>query len=1345
MKHQRKVEMSQNGPLPTVSEAQAIGGRAEKCFGARCPENWSPQPGTNTGDFGIDYEVLTFENSQATDTFRVQLKGTTVPDLVANGSEFSIQLKASTIRYYARFTEPILLVLCDLSAHPRAIDCPLYYVWIHDELKRINARDLPDEQVSVTLRIAKKDLLDENTNFTKELAQFRALASIGMTLHITLERQNPGLDTSASIALLEKIPRGFSERSPALIESMAEDPVTSWPAKPLGTMVWYLDEAERYLSVGSFARAEEMLRSADDLLASATPLEVGDYWHLCGRLHMANLAQEQACADYAAAMNACPNHPRFIAAWAEAKMAITFAEDGPNDFTEIYEALQSSAPLILGVKARLLSAEKRDEEAEEVLNSFDGPEQLAAKAIIRTMRSRWQEAIEVCDAGLPLENIRDATRNLFLILKSKAQFHLAVDVEPDHGSEHIRMPLSGYSDANLMLLQEAWTGMLAALDGLRLAGWTSNIEFIADIISAAASMLHTEEQALAVLREAAEKRPSLSTLQTAVESLATQVGNFDLALTANARQAENSTKKIRRTSLLHMAKHDAECIAYFESALASLDQTDPMFEEALTAAILSSNRLVRTDLVRKWMSIFDENPNSAAQKAVVNYAIAISKNKVRQADAISGLYDSFCELGKPKSMATQLFFALNPRFYQDAEKIVIVAETLQADRIFPYDAVLQLAQAYATLEQWDRLLDWIVEAQIRFPTQEMLVAIKASALDRLGHTAEARDLLSSLIERGSKDPFTLGTLIDITTRCGFIEEAIAAAEILTASDPKNGLKHLRLLHNLVRAKNPSDARARDIAWRMGELTDTDSEEQEGLFLMSIAISPLQGKPDPAQIEEYQRRLQAYSLKFPKSRIMRSASIPADASAEELIAILTDLIGESPEQFEARRQKRTQQEEDKHAPFSWRPDLTYPEARNLPHLWEISKNAKGSDKRAVLAMILFPWTAVPTNQMQSHTPLMDLLSLMLTYDLGILGLLFKIFPFIAVSQRTMQELGKIGDPIDGSLHREKRQGIQQILQAHFSQLRQPSEQKSSLPESMPESVRLTDEIKALSHQSSYLLYSDDAYIRLFCQDGDPDFRSICTLDALSAIESQGILSSKEVAEKIGMLCIWGVEIGIDQRWQIASLPDELGGMQDLADGADLIEKTPHCIAIFNGIWDRKPSTYGDLLTHASHLMSLMLGEHKMNAMAVASLMAIWHAKAMKKEDAPRNAIASLAQLIRNAALFSFEKNTKPRNSGELWQILFLLVRHVTGRDLDNESLADTLHMMTAATASHDLLRRKLSEPSLMSFFALGLKDGETARSVFLKIYPLWRKSLLKDLGVSTPTFEHFTLTNNKPAL
>lgn len=123
------------GILPQESEAQRIGHMAGRCLNATHPESWRLKALDGTDDFGLDYQVQTVVDGQVRDIFRLQLKGTTAPETSADGSFISIDLKASTVRYYDGITEAILLVLCDLSAGTQPSQGRIYFCWIEDELR----------------------------------------------------------------------------------------------------------------------------------------------------------------------------------------------------------------------------------------------------------------------------------------------------------------------------------------------------------------------------------------------------------------------------------------------------------------------------------------------------------------------------------------------------------------------------------------------------------------------------------------------------------------------------------------------------------------------------------------------------------------------------------------------------------------------------------------------------------------------------------------------------------------------------------------------------------------------------------------------------------------------------------------------------------------------------------------------------------------------------------------------------------------------------------------------------------------------------------------------------------
>jgi len=1266
--------MSETGRLPTISEAQDIGFRADKCFRALCPESWLPKNVDGADDFGIDYQVQIQENRQATDMFLAQLKGTTVPELSADGSYFSIQLKAPTIRYYAGFTQEILLVLCDLSVDPVAIKCPLYYVWIHDELRRLNVRDnLPDEQLYLNLRVPKANTLDSKTDLSKDLSQFRALANIGNSLDMTLEARDPALDKGARAALIEKIPAGFSARSAALMESLAEAPATVWPDRPVNSMAWLLHEAERNLNIGSFEHAEEALSAAAIKLDKAVELEVAEYWHLLARLHVARLSHEDACVAFEKALAAKPDNPKYIAAWAETKLTLAFSEEGIGDVADIYPRLASSAPSVLSIKARILAAEKRYEEAENVLASFSGAEQLSALALIHTMQSKSKEALSDCDAGLSLPNLKDSTRILFVILKARAQFCMAIGIDSQASKERIIVPVTGTPATDHGLLHEAWIGMETAIEGLRATGWPANIEFVADMLSATAPILRKEHQALSMLSEAAEKRPSLQALQTAVETLAAQTEDFALALKANARLHPSSETKLRRVLQLHMGDRDAECVSLFEAELSNFDRTSPTFGEALTVAISSAHRLVRTNLVRDWTQLFDESPELAQQRAVWEYYSTVSKNRAKRPEALDALFKFFESHNHIPSLAIHLFHELSPHDAAEAEKLIVVAEALTQDRQLPLDGVLQLGQALTTLERWQELLSLAKDSQERFREDNMLVAVAALALDRLGRTAEAREMLLPLVESGTTEPFILGTHIDIATRCGFTEEAVSIAEKLVSvtTDSKKKIHHLKLLHNLVRIAGPKDARAYDIAWRIGDLTDPDDEIAEGTFLMRVMMSSHPQRSDASQIAEYQERVRRYTAKFPNSPVFRSGTIPDNATPEELMESLLALSGDTWEGLEAKRlQREAEDAKQRHVPFLWRPKIHSHVARDLPQLWEMSKKAKGAEWKLLLSMVPGQWNQVQWQELRGRIPLMDLPSLLIAHDLKILDLLFKLFSKIAIPQRTMFELGRLADPLNASIGRSKCLDIQATLKRNFGQVLQPRANNSDFDAERDTDIfTISEEIKTLSRHHPYILYSDDAYFRLYCQETDQNFQSICALDILAAMEQRRLLSTREVAKRVGTLCSWGVAIAVAQRWQFAILPRGLAKVKDVAAGLELLKSSKLCAAMFNGMWDHPTATYRSLLSHAGDLVASMACDKHYSPLSIASLMALWHEKAMRRPDAPPSALASLAFLTRTAAAALPREWAISAISLRIWKAFFLLAEWEHGKPLDQVAFVD----------------------------------------------------------------------------
>jgi hypothetical protein len=106
---QARGTMPHDQGLPQTGDSQEIAQDAGDCLAANRPRSWKLTQLDGDNDYGFDYQV------QVVHPFRLQRKGTRSPKLSADGSHLSIELLASTLRYYDNTDEPVLLVSVTLA------------------------------------------------------------------------------------------------------------------------------------------------------------------------------------------------------------------------------------------------------------------------------------------------------------------------------------------------------------------------------------------------------------------------------------------------------------------------------------------------------------------------------------------------------------------------------------------------------------------------------------------------------------------------------------------------------------------------------------------------------------------------------------------------------------------------------------------------------------------------------------------------------------------------------------------------------------------------------------------------------------------------------------------------------------------------------------------------------------------------------------------------------------------------------------------------------------------------------------------------------------------------------
>lgn len=1299
---------NQHTDLPKESDSQRIGRMASKCFEANAPNSWAPKPIDGDSDFGYDYQIQIIDGGLAKDVFRMQLKGTESPSLIENGNTYCVTIKVSTANYYARAIEPVLLVLCDLSVDPSSPkNCPLYYLWIHDELRRLREGKTPDGQQRITLHIPKANKLDEATDLSVSIEQHRMLSRIGHRLDTIVGGDDPTLGPLARAEIATKIIGNLDSKSAGLLDALAEDDKTSWVEAKPGSLQWYLRESMNALQSGKSNDCQQALDEAAKLLDSAKPLEKADYWNAMGRLHTFNLNEVNAREAFALACSLSSDAPRHLIPWAESELRIRFQVGKKSDFTDVIERLHTNKPSIIGMRARLTAAEGRFEDALAITESIEGLERHIARVITFSMMGRWDDTLAECEQGLAQLPLRATAKLLFLILRARAKYSKAIGPINFEEKEETYLPAPGPSGTNVTLLRAAWTDILEALTLLRATGWPANVELLSDMWSSTATMLGLQDEAIPLMAEAARARPSLKVLQAGLESMAAQAGKFDLALEANLRQPDSPRSLQQRIATLHAVKRHQECVKLLEEKWDIVaDDTIP-FGFALLQGIHSAEIIIQPALEMRWKKELENRPPLAGHAALFKYFETKLKKPLEKDGALETLIEQYKGLGHPTIIAKHLLSELDTADTEQAALYLEIANTVREETMLDLDDLSQLAQALASLEKWDDLLKLSNEGLRQFEGNDRLLAIGAIAMDKLGRTAEAHELLKTLVEKPHADALALNIYIQIASRCGFTEQAITAIEKIYGSEknPEKQLTCLRNLFALLHQIDPINPRLIEIAWRIGEIANQENEVQEGSFLASMFAATL---PDNNSVNkdrglEFQRRISAFTSKFPNSKILKCVSLPNNASGSDLIKLLEGIVGSTEEQ--RKNQEKVQRELRlgiAPVPYAWRPRVILDSIPDLPTLWEVSKRSSWGARHLHLVIATNDWNAMEPAKLRNQIPLLDLLSLIVITDLDLFEKIFSIFPKIAIGKATLLQIQNLLTPLGGSFYREKLLSIQAALKSRFSVIEQPEAQQPS-EKVFVNAHRDSLEVVEIAKSGKYLLYSDDALFRIYTQQP-----SICTLDLLCALDSAGELSPKEIAKKIATLCSWRVGLSIMQRYQLAILPDALGAAKTINEGIDMLSKDEHCNALFSGIWNiEKP--FKELLSHAGITIRKLVDDNRNSVSSVAALAGFWLGKVKFHKQAPNPPIRIAALLIGQSSLF--EHSLTRESAHHLWNIHNELVANIHGRYMDEKKLWDSIGMVGEIAADIDREHSLSGDRSLRDRLASGLNEGTQEYDLF----------------------------------
>ncbi|WP_208948961.1 hypothetical protein [Paraburkholderia unamae] len=1151
-----------------------------------------------------------------------------------------------------------------------------------------------------------------------ELEKKLRLVQTAANFEAMLEEKLPSTAPDERAVMLENLAKNLGAYDSSLLQAVAAPISSPWPEAPKESIAGKLNETDRLLRIGTIDKAQSILDSLEFGLDDATPHEQAEYWYCRGRLATWVGNKQRAVTCHQKACELTNDLPRYVIAWSEAQLAVQGVAGTEVDSEAIKSRLKSQDPETQAMLARVLAAEAKFENAFGILARLDRTVALPTLGIIASMQDRHEDVVSLSDEGLAQSDVSPRHQQLFLILRARALFSLAMPADVRNAGDYVIAAWSGPATIESSLLQRSWNDIAESVRLLKEAGWPSNVEYIADIWGATALMLGRAKEQLQLAKEAATARPHLEVVQRALELIAVNVADYPTALAANERQPASSEQAFRRIGILHQAKAHRQCLETMEAGLDELPQDHLLYPVSLCLSVLSADRLLLNERVQPLLARLEQRDEWKEHLAVLKYFRAVGDNALSREPPLRELQADYHRLNRPLTIALQLFHVLDAGDLVQAAECVQVAERIREFQQISLEGEFQLAQAHVTLRNWSNLLAVADRAISKFDHIGRFLAIRALALDKLGLSSDALHELRRLLDSGVSDELATNTYVNIVTRSGFIDEALELVERLLGeeTDRNRRLDCMRLLFNLLQAKEPRSKRAIDIAWTMGQLVDRNDEYAEGQFLSMFLTATIgvEDRGEPARAIEFNERLTRFVERWPDSKILRRGSLPENASGEDLMAMLKQVLGD-PEAPNPAREKMVRQlsRGELPVPFSWRPRLVHQNVRDDGELWEMGKRSKRDAHQYHLQMIMGQWVERSFHELVTGIPLLDLTALFVLQDLELFDTLFAIFPKIAVSQALLIEIRERASTLANPWSQPRYARLVQELKNRFQNIQQPVSSMSA-DEQGPKQHLLSEDMSLLVEDGRYFIYSDDAALRLYVSKTDSALSGFCTFDLLRRADELELLTPKQIGEKLGLLCMWNVGIVITPRYLIASLPDSVGRATRVGQAVDAIIASRACSAILEGLWNIRKK-YAEIATHVGLLLAALVANENNSLTTIAAIVGVWHGKAKLRTDAGNlTPVQRLALLIAETAMHP--GLTSERSYKRLWEVYIAIVELQYGDQMDEskeKSAIETMAQISAELDSMDEHKNKSKEHG--QTMRKGLPSGTADEEHFTRGY------------------------------
>lgn len=925
--------------FPRVDRQRLVSAASKQLLGLQVPATWHCVDVDGDADFGFDVLVQVAEEGGIQHIFLLQLKGTESPSLIEGATKLSYPLKKRTLNLYASVVNDVMLAVAvvklDDSGKLVPAESSIHWQWMSKELKDKRGGefeiDMSDGETSVHVPIAQ--VLTPRLDVSEHLKSFSEIVRAGLTLEDIL-RQAQALGQAGGQSQVSKLAELAHQKISdlvAFLQTSSDDLPSALPPEA--------HAIKALIRAGNTALAEDALDKLGQNGLGTEPSQRAAVLSLRGKTFVYRRKRAEAIHlfEQAYALDSSVEHllplaeMRFLQALDEAPSQERIAAVSAS-------LTHADSDDALSLRVRVHATLREFTQAQACLDKISSPAaKLLPSLVMLTAKRNWSEAISLAVAARTAEGLSLADLTGAQIVAAQAAWCGATEgVETQKGQDEL--PLAGAVGTNLALSKQAWELAEAALRGLRSLAWPPNVEILAPIVCGVAGMLGRQDQALALLSEAATQRPEYRDLQLHTELLAIQVGKPELALTINSRQSESIDVLARRTSLLFELRRFAECHATALAIARSPEVLNRKAPAALAMGFAAAHHLGHLVDAAELRRALDARPDWEEHSYFAEF-LRWGVLQPRSEEALGALRAGLAKYPDSWLLTANLYSNLAVNDLAAASEAVGLARVLRRKAMLTADEAARLVAAHTTLKNWPEAAAEAAQALERFSSDDRLLAMGAVAEEMNGQTGAAFALLERTLQLGTKRISAIHNYMGLSFRLGRVEAVRSAIDRLLGlvEDKVERLELMRLSALVyLQQERPTDALAAVEA--LGQLVDSTDEEQEGTFLNVYMAVTMSGEPPSESFHaQVMQRMEAFFSEWPESKLFRRISLPNTGERPlGLHELLDPLIGDSRAQLREfeRRERRARQGEFQ-VPFTLRPSFVFHYIGNPFDLWDVA--------------------------------------------------------------------------------------------------------------------------------------------------------------------------------------------------------------------------------------------------------------------------------------------------------------------------------------------------------------------------------------------------------------------------